>query len=200
MLRPCVNTVLVRLFSKIAQSNSKTFLKTMKRRYQLKLWIHMHGLPLNPRWTLSLENTERKLAKLDYLGLLNSLKKVKMLPEARTSRKFPLGNFSRDSRSGSLAIFPPPSLFCSQPWDPPSALHFPPGCCSGICERRCFSCCSWHSLERKVSIHTLDSHRCYKLTDKTFTGWSTFHGDCRTLTIIEARLKMYKHSVIKAMV
>ncbi|XP_025150028.1 proteasome subunit beta type-1 isoform X2 [Bubalus kerabau] len=37
-------------------------------------------------------------------------------------------------------------------------------------------------------------------TDKTVIGCSGFHGDCLTLTkIIEARLKMYKHSNNKAM-
>ncbi|KAM7322186.1 hypothetical protein ACRRTK_019027 [Alexandromys fortis] len=50
------------------------------------------------------------------------------------------------------------------------------------------------------SINTRDSPKCYKLTDKTVIGCSGFHGDCLTLTkIIEARLKMFKHSNNKAM-
>lgn len=55
-------------------------------------------------------------------------------------------------------------------------------------------------LSEGYSIHTRDSPKCYKLTDKTVIGCSGFHGDCLTLTkIIEARLKMYKHSNNKAM-
>uniref|UniRef100_G3RUG3 Proteasome subunit beta n=1 Tax=Gorilla gorilla gorilla TaxID=9595 RepID=G3RUG3_GORGO len=55
-------------------------------------------------------------------------------------------------------------------------------------------------LSEGFSIHTRDSPKCYKLTDKTVIGCSGFHGDCLTLTkIIEARLKMYKHSNNKAM-
>lgn len=46
-------------------------------------------------------------------------------------------------------------------------------------------------------IHTRDSP---KLTDKTVTGCSGFHGACLTLAkITEARLKMYKHSNNKVM-
>uniref|UniRef100_A0A8C2SXA0 Proteasome 20S subunit beta 1 n=1 Tax=Coturnix japonica TaxID=93934 RepID=A0A8C2SXA0_COTJA len=45
-----------------------------------------------------------------------------------------------------------------------------------------------------------DSPKCYKLTERTVIGCSGFHGDCLTLTkIIEARLKMYKHSNNKTM-
>ncbi|WP_170833311.1 hypothetical protein, partial [Acinetobacter baumannii] len=48
-------------------------------------------------------------------------------------------------------------------------------------------------LSEGFSIHTRDSLRCYKLTDKTVIGCSGLHGDCLTFTkIIEARLKMYK--------
>uniref|UniRef100_A0A8C7EJ41 Proteasome subunit beta n=1 Tax=Neovison vison TaxID=452646 RepID=A0A8C7EJ41_NEOVI len=55
-------------------------------------------------------------------------------------------------------------------------------------------------LSEGYSIHTRDSPKCYKLTDKTVIGCSGFHGDCLTLTkIIEARLKMYKHSNNKTM-
>ncbi|XP_041497207.1 proteasome subunit beta type-1-like, partial [Microtus oregoni] len=55
-------------------------------------------------------------------------------------------------------------------------------------------------LSEGFSIHTRDSPKCYKLTDKTVIGCSGFHGDCLTLMkIIEARLKMYKHSNNKAM-
>ncbi|KAF6073019.1 proteasome 20S subunit beta 1 [Phyllostomus discolor] len=55
-------------------------------------------------------------------------------------------------------------------------------------------------LSEGFSIHSRDSPKCYKLTDKTVIGCSGFHGDCLTLTkIIEARLKMYKHSNNKAM-
>lgn len=46
-------------------------------------------------------------------------------------------------------------------------------------------------LSEGFSIHTRDSPKCYKLTDKTVIGCSGFHGDCLTLTkIIEARLKV----------
>ncbi|XP_066467483.1 proteasome subunit beta type-1 [Tiliqua scincoides] len=55
-------------------------------------------------------------------------------------------------------------------------------------------------LSEDYAIHSRDSPKCYKLTDKTVIGCSGFHGDCLTLTkIIEARLKMYKHSNNKAM-
>uniref|UniRef100_A0A673UP45 Proteasome subunit beta n=1 Tax=Suricata suricatta TaxID=37032 RepID=A0A673UP45_SURSU len=55
-------------------------------------------------------------------------------------------------------------------------------------------------LSEGFSIHTRDSPKCYRLTDKTVIGCSGFHGDCLTLTkIIEARLKMYKHSNNKTM-
>ncbi|KAM4772515.1 proteasome subunit beta type-1 [Rhinophrynus dorsalis] len=55
-------------------------------------------------------------------------------------------------------------------------------------------------LSEGYSIHSRDSPKCYKLTDKTVIGCSGFHGDCLTLTkIIEARLKMYKHSNNKTM-
>uniref|UniRef100_G1MF80 Proteasome subunit beta type-1 n=1 Tax=Ailuropoda melanoleuca TaxID=9646 RepID=G1MF80_AILME len=55
-------------------------------------------------------------------------------------------------------------------------------------------------LSEGYSVHTRDSPKCYKLTDKTVIGCSGFHGDCLTLTkIIEARLKMYKHSNNKTM-
>ncbi|XP_043448756.1 proteasome subunit beta type-1 isoform X2 [Prionailurus bengalensis] len=55
-------------------------------------------------------------------------------------------------------------------------------------------------LSEGYSIHTRDSPKCYRLTDKTVIGCSGFHGDCLTLTkIIEARLKMYKHSNNKTM-
>uniref|UniRef100_A0A673JLU2 Proteasome subunit beta n=1 Tax=Sinocyclocheilus rhinocerous TaxID=307959 RepID=A0A673JLU2_9TELE len=55
-------------------------------------------------------------------------------------------------------------------------------------------------LSEGYSIHSRDSPKCYKLTDTTVIGCSGFHGDCLTLTkIIEARLKMYKHSNNKNM-
>ncbi|CAH2251086.1 proteasome subunit beta type-1 [Pelobates cultripes] len=55
-------------------------------------------------------------------------------------------------------------------------------------------------LSEGYSIHSRDTPKCYKLTDKTVIGCSGFHGDCLTLTkIIEARLKMYKHSNNKTM-
>uniref|UniRef100_A0A8C4VL33 Proteasome subunit beta n=1 Tax=Gopherus evgoodei TaxID=1825980 RepID=A0A8C4VL33_9SAUR len=55
-------------------------------------------------------------------------------------------------------------------------------------------------LSEGYAIHSRDSPKCYKLTDQTVIGCSGFHGDCLTLTkIIEARLKMYKHSNNKAM-
>ncbi|XP_027021440.1 proteasome subunit beta type-1 [Tachysurus fulvidraco] len=55
-------------------------------------------------------------------------------------------------------------------------------------------------LSEGYSIHSRDSPKCYKLTDQTVIGCSGFHGDCLTLTkIIDARLKMYKHSNNKTM-
>lgn len=55
-------------------------------------------------------------------------------------------------------------------------------------------------LSEGYSIHCRDSPKCYKLTDTTVIGCSGFHGDCLTLTkIIDARLKMYKHSNNKTM-
>ncbi|CAI9536512.1 unnamed protein product [Staurois parvus] len=55
-------------------------------------------------------------------------------------------------------------------------------------------------LSEDYSIHSRDTPKCYKLTEKTVLGCSGFHGDCLTLTkIIEARLKMYKHSNNKTM-
>uniref|UniRef100_A0A8C7ECT6 Proteasome subunit beta n=1 Tax=Nothoprocta perdicaria TaxID=30464 RepID=A0A8C7ECT6_NOTPE len=55
-------------------------------------------------------------------------------------------------------------------------------------------------LSEGYAIHSRDSPKCYRLTDKTVIGCSGFHGDCLTLTkIIEARLKMYKHSNNKTM-
>ncbi|CAL8363519.1 unnamed protein product [Boreogadus saida] len=55
-------------------------------------------------------------------------------------------------------------------------------------------------LSEGYSIHSRDSPKCYKLTDTTVIGCSGFHGDCLTLTkIIDARLKMYKHSNNKMM-
>ncbi|XP_069625388.1 proteasome subunit beta type-1 [Ranitomeya imitator] len=55
-------------------------------------------------------------------------------------------------------------------------------------------------LSEGYSIHSRDTPKCYKLTNKTVIGCSGFHGDCLTLTkIIEARLKMYKHSNNKTM-
>ncbi|KAM8953776.1 proteasome subunit beta type-1 [Pelodytes ibericus] len=55
-------------------------------------------------------------------------------------------------------------------------------------------------LSEGYSIHSRHTPKCYKLTDKTVIGCSGFHGDCLTLTkIIEARLKMYKHSNNKTM-
>ncbi|XP_041038649.1 proteasome subunit beta type-1 [Carcharodon carcharias] len=55
-------------------------------------------------------------------------------------------------------------------------------------------------LSEGYSIHSRDSSKCYKLTDQTVIGCTGFHGDCLTLTkIIDARLKMYKHSNNKTM-
>uniref|UniRef100_A0A4W4F3L9 Proteasome subunit beta n=1 Tax=Electrophorus electricus TaxID=8005 RepID=A0A4W4F3L9_ELEEL len=55
-------------------------------------------------------------------------------------------------------------------------------------------------LSEGYSIHSRDSPKCYKLTDRTVIGCSGFHGDCLTLTkIIDARLKMYKHANNKTM-
>ncbi|XP_029450064.1 proteasome subunit beta type-1 [Rhinatrema bivittatum] len=55
-------------------------------------------------------------------------------------------------------------------------------------------------LSEGYSIHSRDTPKCYKLTDRTVLGCCGFHGDCLTLTkIIEARLKMYKHSNNKIM-
>uniref|UniRef100_A0A8D0EYD3 Proteasome subunit beta n=1 Tax=Strix occidentalis caurina TaxID=311401 RepID=A0A8D0EYD3_STROC len=55
-------------------------------------------------------------------------------------------------------------------------------------------------LSEGYAIHCRDSPKCYKLTEQTVIGCSGFHGDCLTLTkIIEARLKMYKHSNNKTM-
>ncbi|XP_055495231.1 proteasome subunit beta type-1 [Leucoraja erinacea] len=55
-------------------------------------------------------------------------------------------------------------------------------------------------LSEGYSIHSRDSPKCYKLTDHTVIGCTGFHGDCLTLTkIIDARLKMYKHSNNKTM-
>ncbi|KAM3856593.1 proteasome subunit beta type-1 [Vipera latastei] len=55
-------------------------------------------------------------------------------------------------------------------------------------------------LSEDYAIHSRDSPKCYKLTDTTVIGCSGFHGDCLTLTkILEARLKMYKHSNNKIM-
>uniref|UniRef100_A0A8C7LCB2 Proteasome subunit beta n=1 Tax=Oncorhynchus kisutch TaxID=8019 RepID=A0A8C7LCB2_ONCKI len=55
-------------------------------------------------------------------------------------------------------------------------------------------------LSEGYSIHSRDSPKCYKLTNTTVIGCSGFHGDCLTLTkIIDARLKMYKHSNNKSM-
>ncbi|XP_075059465.1 proteasome subunit beta type-1 [Mixophyes fleayi] len=55
-------------------------------------------------------------------------------------------------------------------------------------------------LSEGYSIHSRDTPKCYKLTEKTVIGCSGFHGDCLTLTkIIDARLKMYKHSNNKTM-
>ncbi|OWK63099.1 Proteasome subunit beta type-1 [Lonchura striata] len=74
-------------------------------------------------------------------------------------------------------------------------------------------------LSEGYSIHSRDSPKCYKLTERTVIGCTGFHGDCLTLTkIIEARLKvttnatcltffldvlyhwqMYKHSNNKTM-
>ncbi|XP_070590019.1 proteasome subunit beta type-1 [Erythrolamprus reginae] len=55
-------------------------------------------------------------------------------------------------------------------------------------------------LSEDYAIHSRESPKCYKLTDTTVIGCSGFHGDCLTLTkIIEARLKMYKHSNNKTM-
>ncbi|NXG98331.1 PSB1 protein, partial [Loxia leucoptera] len=55
-------------------------------------------------------------------------------------------------------------------------------------------------LSEGYSIHSRDSPKCYKLTEQTVIGCTGFHGDCLTLTkIIEARLKMYKHSNNKTM-
>lgn len=48
-----------------------SFNKSVKRKYCLKLWIQVHGLPLNPgEWTLSLENTKWKFVELDALRFL----------------------------------------------------------------------------------------------------------------------------------
>ncbi|NWI61351.1 PSB1 protein, partial [Calyptomena viridis] len=55
-------------------------------------------------------------------------------------------------------------------------------------------------LSEGYAIHCRDSPKCYKLTEQTVIGCTGFHGDCLTLTkIIEARLKMYKHSNNKTM-
>merc|ERR1712212_1269616 len=55
-------------------------------------------------------------------------------------------------------------------------------------------------LSEGYSIHSRDSPKCYKLTNTTVIGCCGFHGDCLTLTkIIDARLKMYKHSNNKTM-
>ncbi|XP_034284283.1 proteasome subunit beta type-1 [Pantherophis guttatus] len=55
-------------------------------------------------------------------------------------------------------------------------------------------------LSEDYAIHSRESPKCYKLTDTTVIGCSGFHGDCLTLTkILEARLKMYKHSNNKTM-
>ncbi|XP_008641611.1 PREDICTED: proteasome subunit beta type-1, partial [Corvus brachyrhynchos] len=55
-------------------------------------------------------------------------------------------------------------------------------------------------LSEGYSIHCRDSPKCYKLTEQTVIGCTGFHGDCLTLTkIIEARLKMYRHSNNKTM-
>ncbi|KAK9411754.1 proteasome subunit beta type-1 [Crotalus adamanteus] len=55
-------------------------------------------------------------------------------------------------------------------------------------------------LSEDYAIHSRNSPKCYKLTDTTVIGCSGFHGDCLTLTkILEARLKMYKHSNNKIM-
>ncbi|XP_013908545.1 PREDICTED: proteasome subunit beta type-1 [Thamnophis sirtalis] len=55
-------------------------------------------------------------------------------------------------------------------------------------------------LSEDYAIHSRESPKCYKLTDTTVIGCSGFHGDCLTLTkILEARLKMYKHSNNKIM-
>ncbi|NXV27060.1 PSB1 protein, partial [Rissa tridactyla] len=55
-------------------------------------------------------------------------------------------------------------------------------------------------LSEGYAIYCRDSPKCYKLTEQTVIGCSGFHGDCLTLTkIIEARLKMYKHSNNKTM-
>ncbi|XP_069786917.1 proteasome subunit beta type-1 [Narcine bancroftii] len=55
-------------------------------------------------------------------------------------------------------------------------------------------------LSEGYSIHSRNSPKWYKLTDQTVIGCTGFHGDCLTLTkIIDARLKMYKHSNNKTM-
>nr|XP_033802019.1 proteasome subunit beta type-1-like [Geotrypetes seraphini] len=55
-------------------------------------------------------------------------------------------------------------------------------------------------LSEGYAIHSRDTPKCHKLTNKTMIGCSGFHGDCLTLTkIIEVRLKMYKHSNNKIM-
>ncbi|XP_007439546.1 proteasome subunit beta type-1 [Python bivittatus] len=55
-------------------------------------------------------------------------------------------------------------------------------------------------LSEEYAIHSRNSPKCYKLTETTVIGCSGFHGDCLTLTkILEARLKMYKHSNNKTM-
>ncbi|KAE8601702.1 hypothetical protein XENTR_v10013769 [Xenopus tropicalis] len=55
-------------------------------------------------------------------------------------------------------------------------------------------------LSEGYSIHSRNTPKCYKLTDNTVIGCTGFHADCLTLTkIIEARLKMYKHSNNKTM-
>nr|ACH46273.1 putative proteasome subunit beta type 1 [Taeniopygia guttata] len=55
-------------------------------------------------------------------------------------------------------------------------------------------------LSEGYSIHSRDSPKCYKLTERTVIGCTGFHGDCLTLTkIIEAGGEMYKHSNFKTM-
>uniref|UniRef100_UPI00398E6602 proteasome subunit beta type-1-B-like n=1 Tax=Pristiophorus japonicus TaxID=55135 RepID=UPI00398E6602 len=55
-------------------------------------------------------------------------------------------------------------------------------------------------LSEGYSIHNRDLPNCCKLTGQTVIGCTGFHGDCFTFTqIIDARLKMYKHSNNKTM-
>ncbi|XP_050389072.1 proteasome subunit beta type-1 [Patella vulgata] len=55
-------------------------------------------------------------------------------------------------------------------------------------------------LSEGFSIHSRDTPKTYKLSDKTVLGSCGFHGDVLTLTkVIGARLKMFEHSHNKKM-